>query len=58
MDAHKRHASISQVKRWELFFFDSHLSSDDSSNEQKPLHPSVEIEAYLNDHVRSTLSDY
>ena len=51
-------ASTSQVKRRRLFFYDNYLASDDNSNEQKPLHPSVEIEAYLNDPVRSKFSDY
>ena len=51
-------SSVSQVKRRKLFFYDNYLASDDSSNEQKPLHPSVEIEAYLNDPVRSKFSDY
>lgn len=51
-------SSTSQVKRRKLFFYDNYLASDDNSNEQKPLHPSVEIEAYLNDPVRSKFSDY
>ena len=50
--------STPQVKRRKLFFYDNYLASDDHSNEQKPLHPSVEIEAYLNDPVRSKFSDY
>ena len=50
--------STSQVKRRKLFFYDNYLASDGNVNEQKPLHPSVEIEAYLNDPVRSKFSDY
>jgi hAT family C-terminal dimerisation region len=51
-------STTSEVKRRKLFFYDNYVASDDNSNEQKPLHPSVEIEAYLNDPVRSKFSDY
>ena len=47
-----------RVKRRKLFFYDDYRHSNNSSTDKRLLNPSIEIEAYLNDPVWSSFSDY